>query len=243
VTRAQTHSPLIRRLSQGPLLFLRSWVTLRLLLDVLRPIRAGRLGESNVLSCACWQMTRKGTHLCCAQAAAHAQSFPRTMRTILTVQLRKYESGRAEAVPSLPLCAGSGAYCVLPAPRIGAANTSGTPLRHRATPEYLVAAAHAADVVAKVRPYVANCCTTSLLVALVTSMGLEKLSPPSVDCTQKVSTSEFAAPLRRKAAPLLSVATRMVQERVRRHGCLLAFFIDHVHVPARLDGDKLATNA
>ena len=98
-------------------------------LDVLGRSALGGSGESNVLSYACWQMTRKGTHLCCAQASGTRSVIPTDNATILTVQLRKYESGRAEAVPSLPLCAGSGAYCVLPAPRIGAANTSGTPLR------------------------------------------------------------------------------------------------------------------
>jgi hypothetical protein len=51
-----------------------------------------------------------------------------------------------------------------------------------------------------------------LLVALLTRVGVEKLAPPSVDCTQKVSTSEFAGPLRRNATLPVSVATLIVQK-------------------------------
>jgi len=51
-----------------------------------------------------------------------------------------------------------------------------------------------------------------LLVALLTRVGAEKLAPPFVDCIQKVSTSEFAVPLRRKGTPPLSVATLIVQK-------------------------------
>jgi hypothetical protein len=71
-------------------------------LDVLGRSALGGSGESNVLSCACWQLTRSGTRFCCAQASGTRSVIPTDNATILALQLRKYESGRVEAVPSLP---------------------------------------------------------------------------------------------------------------------------------------------
>jgi hypothetical protein len=104
-------------------------------LDVLGRSALGGSGESNFLSCACGQMTRKGTHLCCAQASGTRSVILTDNATILTVQLRKYESGRAERSHPCRFVPGAALTASCP-PRGSELRTRpGHRCGHRATPE------------------------------------------------------------------------------------------------------------